>query len=398
MAFKDTLICNGDSLQLIAKGDGLFSWTPGGSISNATTATPTVFPAVTTNYVVQLDDQGCIANDTVRVRVVDFVTLQAMPDTTICAGDTLRLYARGDGLRYIWSPAATINNPNSPQTVARPLSTVTYTVQSAIGKCVSTDEVTVRLVPYPVANAGPDTIICFNTTARLTGSHDGNSFSWSPPATLSGANSLSPIARPAATTAYVLTSFDIRGCPKPGRDTVLVAVNPEIHAFAGRDTAVVAGQPLQFNATGGEGYAWLPPTGLNNSTIANPVGTYDGSFDSVRYSVTVRDAIGCSDEATMLVKVYKTAPRVFVPTAFTPNGDGKNDVVRPIAVGVSRIHYFRVYNRWGQLVFETTENGRGWDGRIKGILQGSQSFAWIVKGEDFTGKTVFEKGTVTLIR
>ena len=114
--------------------------------------------------------------------------------------------------------------------------------------------------------------------------------------------------------------------------------------------------------------------------------------------MTVRDAIGCSDEATMLVKVFKTAPRVFVPTAFTPNSDGKNDVVRPVAVGISKIHYFRIYNRWGQMVFETTENGRGWDGKIKGILQGTQSYAWIVKGEDFTGKTVFEKGTVTLIR
>jgi gliding motility-associated-like protein len=249
-----------------------------------------------------------------------------------------------------------------------------------------------------VANAGPDTIICFNATALLQGRHDGSSFSWSPAGTLSSATSLTPVARPTATTAYVLTSFDTRGCPKPGRDTVVVTVNPEIFAFAGRDTAVVAGQPLQFNAMGGEGYSWSPGIGLSSTTISNPIGTYDGGFDSIRYVVTVRDAAGCNDEATMVVRIFKTNPRVFVPTAFTPNADGRNDVVRPLAVGLSRLQYFRIYNRWGQLVFETTENGRGWDGRIRGIEQGSQSYVWIVKGQDFTGKIFFDKGTVTLIR
>lgn len=399
LAFKDTLVCTGDQLQLGAEGNGLFSWAPAASvISGQNTATPTVSPTVTTNYVVQLDDQGCIANDTVRVRVVNFVTLRAMPDTTICATDTLRLYANGDGLRYLWSPAATIRTPDRAQTIAQPVTTITYSVQASIGRCNATDEVVVQLVPYPVANAGPDTVVCFNTAAQLRGTHDGNSFLWSPANTLSGANTLSPTARPTVTTEYVLTSFDTRGCPKPGRDTMVVLVNPEILAFAGRDTAVVAGQTLQFNASGGEGYSWSPAIGLSNASIANPVGTYDGSFDSVRYVVTVSDATGCRDETTMMVKVFKTAPRVFVPTAFTPNGDGKNDVVRPIAVGITKIHYFRIYNRWGQLVYETTENGRGWDGRIKGILQGTQSYAWIVRGEDFTGKTVFDKGTVTLIR
>jgi gliding motility-associated-like protein len=253
-------------------------------------------------------------------------------------------------------------------------------------------------VPYPSANAGADTIICYNTPAQLMGSHNGNSFFWSPSSTLSGESTLAPIARPQSTTAYVLTAFDTRGCPKPGRDTAVVTVNPQVFAFVGRDTAVVVGQPLQLNATGGDGYTWTPSTGLSDAGIANPVAIYDGSTDSVRYFVNVQDAIGCSDMATMMVKVYKSSPRVFVPTAFTPNGDGKNDVVRPIAVGLSRIEYFRVYNRWGQLVFETNINGRGWDGKIAGKLQGSETFAWIVKGRDFLGKTVFEKGMVTLIR
>lgn len=399
LSFKDTLICNGDSLRLHASGEGNFTWAPAGAMLNANTPDPTVFPAVTTKYFVQLDDQGCINRDSVQVRVVDFVTLKAMPDTIICSTDTLRLSAASDGLRFLWSPAATIlENPAQQTALARPTDKTTYTVEARIGRCVSTDDVTVTLVPYPVANAGPDTVICYNTTAQLTGSHDGKTFFWLPSETLLGANTLTPVARPQSTTAYVLTSFDDKGCPKPGRDTVLVGVNAEVIADAGRDTAVVVGQPLQFNASGGEAYLWEPGESLNNSTVANPVGVYSGTLDSIRYQVTVADAIGCTDNATVLVKIFKSAPRVFVPSAFTPNGDGKNDLVRPIAVGLTKLDYFRIYNRWGQLVFETTENGRGWDGRISGSEQGSGTYVWIVKGKDFLGKVVADKGVVTLIR
>lgn len=399
VSFKDTLICNGDSLQLHADGSGDFSWTPTTRMINAATADPTVFPTQTTAYIVQLNDQGCINHDTLRVRVVDFVTLNAMRDTIICSGDTLRLSANSDGLRFVWTPAATILDDSAQQRpLARPVENTTYTVRATIGRCMAADNVNVALVPYPLANAGPDTTICFNTSAQLTGSHNGNSFFWSPVSSLIGAATLTPLARPQVTTTYVLTSFDTKGCPKPGRDTVLVTVNPEVIANAGKDTAVVVGQPLQFNATGGEGYTWVPGEGLNNASIANPVAVYDGSFDSIRYVLTVRDAVGCFDEATILVKIYKSSPRVFVPTAFTPNGDGKNDVVRPIAVGLTRFDYFRIYNRWGQLVFETRENGRGWDGKLNGVEQGTQTYVWIVKGQDFLGKSVFDKGTVTLIR
>jgi gliding motility-associated-like protein len=399
VAFKDTLICNGDSLQLHAIGSGNFTWTPTSQMINAATADPTVFPSRTTEYVVRLDDQGCINYDTLQVRVVNFVTLRAMPDTVICAGDVVQLSAASDGLRFLWSPAATIvDDPAQKSPLARPSANTTYTVQAIIGGCVSTDDVNVSLVPYPLADAGADTSICYNTPAQLVGRHNGSSFFWSPTATLTAANTLTPVARPKSTTAYVLSSFDTRGCPKPGRDTVLVIVNPEVIANAGRDTAVVVGQPLQFNATGGEGYTWEPGESLSNASIAAPVGLYDGSFDSIRYFVTVRDAIGCSDETTVLVKIYKSSPRVFVPTAFTPNGDGRNDVLRPIAVGLTKLEYFRVYNRWGQLVFETTINGKGWDGKIKGVDQGSGTFVWIVRGQDFLGKVVFDKGTVTLIR
>lgn len=179
---------------------------------------------------------------------------------------------------------------------------------------------------------------------------------------------------------------------------MLVTVLPKIIPFAGRDTAVIIGQPLQFNAEGGVSYLWTPSTGLSNPTIANPIGIYDGSFDNIRYRVDVFNAAGCSDSAFVNVKIFKTAPSIFVPTAFTPNNDGLNDVIRPIAVGMKEIKYFRIYNRWGQMVFHTTTNGQGWDGRINGSPQATNVFVWMVSATDYLGNPYFQKGTVTLIR
>ena len=100
---------------------------------------------------------------------------------------------------------------------------------------------------------------------------------------------------------------------------------------------------------------------------------------------------------TMTVKVFKTAPDIFVPNAFTPNRES-NPVFRPIPVGISKLKYFRIFNRWGQLVFSTTQSGKGWDGMVSGKVQNAGTYAWMVEGIDYTGKTVTKKGTMVLIR
>jgi gliding motility-associated-like protein len=401
LAFRDTLICVPDNMQLQASGTGNFSWSPVTNMINASTASPTVNPTTTTTYTVQLDDQGCINTDTVRVRVVRVVTTRAMPDTTICLTDSVQLNIVSDGLQHQWTstPASFMNDPALQNPLMIPSAPSTnYQVIARIGSCTAIENIVVRTVPYPVANAGPDTTICYNSPAQLHGSHDGNSFTWSPINTLVNPNTLNPIAYPVDTTEYRLTVLDNKGCPKPGHDTVLVNVMPKIRPFAGNDTLVIVGQPLQLNAEGGINYLWSPPTGLNNTSIKNPVGIYNQEVDSIHYTVQVFDEIGCSDSTFVSVKVFKTNPYVFVPSGFTPNGDGLNDVVRPIAVGVQQIKYFKIFNRWGQMIFHTTTNEHGWDGRIDGTLQGSNVFVWMVAAIDYLGKPIFLKGTVTLVR
>jgi gliding motility-associated-like protein len=189
--------------------------------------------------------------------------------------------------------------------------------------------------------------------------------------------------------------FDNKGCPKPGLDSVVVRVIPPVPAFAGNDTSIVLGQPLQLNATGGDVYRWTPSTGLSDPNIANPVATLS---NDITYVVRVSTPEGCSANDTINIKVFFTNPDIFVPTAFTPNNDRKNDQLIPIPVGVTRLDYFRVYNRYGELIFSTTQIGKGWDGKINGKEQNTSTFAWYVQGVDYTGKTIFKKGTSTLIR
>ncbi|HYM92519.1 MAG TPA: T9SS type B sorting domain-containing protein [Chitinophagaceae bacterium] len=398
LAFRDTLICIPDAVQLNASGSGVFNWTPSTNIINANTGTPTVNPNATAWYVVHLDDNGCLNQDSVRVRVISFVSVTARNDTTICSGDPVMLGANTDGLSFLWTPSASINNPTLLNAIASPATTTTYQLQSSVGSCNATDNVTIFVVPYPGSNAGPDVTICYNTSTQLNGSIVGSSFNWSPASSLSNSTILNPLAYPVNTTAYILSVYDTIGCPKPGLDTVFVTVLPRLQAYAGHDTSVVIGQPLQFNATGGVNYLWDPPTGLNNINISDPVGIYSAEVNNIRYKVLVNNQAGCFDSAFVNVKVYKTNPYIFVPSAFTPNGDGLNDIIRPIAVGIKQIEYFSIYNRWGQMVFTTTVNGQGWDGKFAGQPQNSGTYVWMVKAIDYKNIPVFLKGTVTLIR
>lgn len=396
LRFKDTLICSIDTLQLEASGMGVFSWGPDYNILNDNTPTPLVYPKTTTNYEVTLNENGCVNKDTVRVRVVDFVTLDAGADSTICLTDTGQLKPITDGLYFQWSssPASPISDPTVKEPLVAPTAEfTTYTVIASIGKCTATDEVTIRTVPYPMAYAGEDTVICYEDTALLVGATDGSSYSWSPTRTLSAPNSLTTEAFPLVTTRYILTAYDTKGCPKPGRDTVLVTVRDEIFAFAGNDTAVVVGQPLLLNGTGAELIEWQPPFHLNRNDIPNPIAVLE---DNMTYIMKAYTPEGCHDYDTINIKVFKTNPDIFVPNAFRPTGS-RNNVLRPIPVGISTLDYFRVYNRWGQLVFQTTQVGKGWDGRINGKLQDTGTYVWMVSGTDYTGRNVFRKGTAILI-
>lgn len=396
LPFTDTLICSVDSLQLQAIGDGVFEWTPGYNIFDGQTGTPTVFPKTTTTYTVTMTEDRCTTTEDVRVRVVDFVTLDAGTDTTICATDTLQLWPGGDGLQFNWTatPDAYFSDRQARNPFTTPASaTSVYRVEASIGSCSAEDALTVHTVPYPIAQVWQDTTICYDDTVHIIGYTNGSSFRWTPSASLLNAETLNPSAFPLRTTTYTLWGYDTLGCPKPGIAEVTIAVKPEIFASAGNDTAVVRGQPLQLSGAGAAFYSWSPERGLTQPSAANPLVYPD---HSMTYILRAYDADGCFDLDSVRVQVFQTMPDIFVPNAFVPLGS--NNELRPRPVGISQLLYFNVYNRWGQLVFRTTAIGRGWDGRVNGSLQNSGTYVWMAAGVDYTGKKVIKKGTAVLIR
>jgi gliding motility-associated-like protein len=393
LPFRDTLICSIDTLALGAVGGGSFSWSPGYNLLNPNSTNPLVYPKTSTWYHVTLNENGCINNDSVLVRVVDRVTLTSSGDTTICLNDPVQMHAGGDGLRYSWSHGTTLDDASSANPIAVPSETTRYLVTAFIGNCSSETAVNVRTIPYPFADAGSDTTICFDDSATLHAEMKGNRFVWTPATSMSNTTNLDPIAFPRRSTVYTLTVFDNLGCPKPGIDEVLVNVKDRINAFAGNDTSVVSGQPLQLIGTGADMIEWSPSLYLDRSTIATPLVVLDNNMSYVMKAYTEE---GCVAFDTINIKVFKSAPDIFVPNAFTPMG--RNRVFKPIPVGIRQFQYFRVFNRYGQLIYQTSEVGKGWDGTIGGKLQQTGTYVWMVSGIDYTGKPVSKRGTALLIR
>jgi uncharacterized protein (TIGR02145 family)/gliding motility-associated-like protein len=141
-------------------------------------------------------------------------------------------------------------------------------------------------------------------------------------------------------------------------------------------------------------YQWTPATGLNFSNIYNP---YFNSATPQQYIITIRKQSGCILKDTLKVNLFSSQD-IFVPKGFSPNGDGQNDRLYPILVGISQLKYFQVYNRWGQKVYQSTSASEGWDGKLNGIDQPIETYTWIAEGIGVDGSIIKKSGGTILIR
>jgi gliding motility-associated-like protein len=404
LPFKDTLICSIDTLQLFATSPGsTFSWTPVATIRNPNTANPFVAPKDTTVYYVTVNNNGCVNTDSIKVNVLDFIKVNAGPDTAICQMDIIQLHPISDALSYAWLSSTGVAVPAVKNPSIQPLVTTTYYVTANLGKCQDKDTVTVTVNPYPMVSASGNASICFGNRVQLSATIVGDAFTWSPTSSMINSNTLNPTVGPIKTTNYIISVTNTTGCLKTVTDTLTVTVIPPVNVFAGRDTSVVINQPLQLTATTNSDtlttrFLWTPSTWLNSGTIYNPIATITSPIDSIKYKVRATTAEGCYGEDDILVRVYRNAPDILVPSGFTPNGDGKNDIIKAIPIGIKTFQYFNVYNRLGQLLYSSPEIGKGWDGNFAGNAQPPGTYVYTTQGIDYLGNIIFKKGTVVLIR
>jgi gliding motility-associated-like protein len=144
----------------------------------------------------------------------------------------------------------------------------------------------------------------------------------------------------------------------------------------------------------GYSYLWTPSIGLNNGAIQKPIFT---ASNEQLYRVRLTSAVGCVTIDSVRVSVFENSD-IFVPKAFSPNRDGKNDLLFPFLVNIKTLKYFRIYNRWGQRMFQTSDFKQGWDGIYNNIPQPLDTYTWVVEGIDVNGITIFKKGQTVLLR
>jgi gliding motility-associated-like protein len=353
------------------------------------------------------DANGCVASTSVIVTLIDDMFLNPMRDTTICAESSVQLFpdlspqASVFNWSTIVSPALTntLNDSTIKNPVATPTDTIVYTLKAYWGICYREDTIKVSVLHKPIPYAGEDVTVCYeNSDTILFGSVRDTSgtvnYSWSPANTCSNPNDNITTVSPENTQLYTLTVTDNYGCNYSVKDSVLVTLQPPVPAFAGRDTIAAIGIPLQLNANGGDDYEWSPANFFSNPGISNP---YITITDDQLFTLVVTAGGHCLGYDTVFVRAYQDTG-YYIPSSFTPNGDGVNDFFRAIPVGVASTEYFRIYNRFGQLIFQTNKWLKGWDGNYQGKKQPMGTYIWTVKGLSTKGTVIEKSGTVLLIQ
>ncbi|MBS1658237.1 MAG: gliding motility-associated C-terminal domain-containing protein [Bacteroidetes bacterium] len=391
VAEPDTAICIGQDVQLSSNGAQSWFWAPGSGLNCNTCQNPVATPLVTTTYTVTITVAGCTATSTVTVIVDNPLPVVAGPDVAICSGGSIQLNAV-NGNSYTWFPPVGLSCTDCANPVASPPSTTTYVVTGINGCFTTSDTITVVVNPNPVATASDDVTICPGDTVQLNSS-GGVNYSWSPSDGLSDPSSPNPFAVVFNTTTFTVLVENEFGCTDTENVTINVYNTPDV--VVSSDTTIYLGNSVDLEASGGVSYQWVPPTYLSDPNSPFPTSVLPQ--DTITYYVTVTSADGCQTTDSVTIYVRWDA-LVAIPSAFSPNSDGHNDILHLLVRGIFDLNHFYVYNRWGELVFETTDVNNGWDGTYKGKEQPVGVYVYTYAGTDHDGRSINGNGSVTLVR
>lgn len=371
-------ICQGSTSTLTASGAVSYSWSSGGTM-----ASETVAPVSSSTYTVTgTDANGCTSTATFSVTVNPPPTISVSGNNSLCTGDSTTLTASG-GVNYVWSTTATTNSIS-----VTPSSSQTYSVVGTDANgCTNTTTYSVTVSAPPVATVSGNSSICLGEPVTLTAG-GGGTYSWS-----SGGTAQTEIVTPVTTTTYTVTVSN-GSCSDTAAITVVVNSGPT--ANAGQDTTINLGNSVVLNGSGGGTYSWSPTTDLDDPTAANPTAS---PTVTTTYVVTVTDVNGCTSSDTVVVTVVLDCGDIFIPNIFSPNGDNHNDKLKVYgSICIEEFHW-SIYDRWGELVFESENPSDEWDGTYKGKMLDPAVFAYKLTYRQI-GQTEEQElhGNVTLVK
>ncbi len=397
---NDTAICYDQSVLLEAAGDSRYhyTWAPSAYLSDPSVADPTATPDTTIRYTVTASFPGCRDSmQSVTITVEPLPVVMAGRDTTLCYGDTLRMHpavtpAWYNDYRYSWAPAAGFDNPaaETPLFTARDTTTATLTVTTQHG-CTGSATVRVNVVPGDFLTLSSDTAICPGDTAQLQVS-GGTEYRWYPPYFISDTAAADPYVYPPQPATYTVFATNTLNC----RDTqhARVGIHPAAVLSLPDSARIYPGESYRLHPGGNcFYYEWTPPAGLDDPRSPAPTAMPDVT---TRYYVTATTEWGCP--ATDSADIYVNDETLLdLPNAFSP-GSASGSEFRIIKRGQATLHYFRIFNRWGQEIFSTTDINSGWDGRYNGKPVSAGVYIYTVEAVTSTGRVFRKNGNVTLLR
>lgn len=335
-----------------------------------------------------------IVRDSVTI-AIDTPSIKTNDNTLICVNKSVQLNTIG-ATNYSWSPSTGLSNPNMANPVASPATTTSYIVTGTNANgCVAKDTVTIALKPTANFTINPAIAACTNNLVKLN-ADGGDTYLWSPASLLNNASVKNPVANISSNTTFTVTITDtVCQVSKDLTTDVSILLSPNVQITEPPD--INCNNPAaQLIASGAQRYNWFPAVGLSNSTIGNPIVSID---TSTTYIVKGTDNNGCFAYDTVTLKVTRNGKLAFdMPNAFTPNKDGHNDCFGlGRFAGLVQSLQLSVYNRWGQRVFYTTNPNACWDGTLKGNLQDSGGYIYLLKVKTFCGN-FDKKGIVMLLR
>ena len=348
-----------------------------------------------------VDNGGCIDTVVHQLLVNPTPVAQlAQPQVAVCLGSSVTLTASG-GAAYSWAPAASLVTATGASVQASPVNNTTYTVTVTSDKgCVNTNSINVAVVRPMTVQLPASLSVCSGSPLQLQAS-GAVSYKWIGTATgLSNTAIPNPVARPAASMQYTVVGTDAYQC-FTDTATVQVTVQPLPTVSVGPDIELLTGAPHRFapvTSSDVVAYNWTPNNYLSCNNCASPEAK---PMQPIEYTLTVTNAAGCKASDAVAVQLLCSESRVHIPDAFSPNNDGKNDLFTIKGQGIRNVAYLRIYNRWGELLFERSNfevgdlNG-AWNGKYKGQLVPSGSYVYFAE-MSCNEQTFTRKGTVTVV-
>jgi len=396
---SNMVLCAGRPAQLNATGGIKFQWSPADGLSSDTIPNPVATPSKTTTYTVSgIDASGCTGAAQLTIYVNPSPVFSKRSDTAICAGNSLQLYAISDvPATYSWTPDTSLDNALIASPEAKPVTTTTYTATATtIYGCSSKTSINITVNPAPDMRVIPDTpVVGLGQSIEIL-AKGADVYQWyTDKDSLLTTNPLITVAPTVDSTFKIY--MEQHTCKVADTFFVPVKVYDLPKTAVSKSSDIDCAHPeVILKASGGAYYTWQPSTGISNNLVATPLAS---PLKTTTYEVTVMDEHGCTQVETVTVNVdiALAFTRYPIPTAFSPNGDGKNDCFGLKYWGETNTFEFSIYNRGGNRLFSTRYPEQCWDGTYKGLLQPVGTYIYMIRAKTVCGDVV-RKGTVILAR